>query len=77
MEKHTGFSERLGALTTETLAKLSTGAIVPYDACNADYDKYDDRGDVTYLGTGTIHTINGVKQKDNQVLHFWQFDWKR
>ncbi len=56
-----------------TIAKLTSGKLINYDAC-------DDHRIVPmywkafrYIGKGTIFSINEVKQSGEKIYHFWVY----
>ena len=44
---------------------------VIYDFCSKQKEAYPDITKKTYLGEGTIFSINNVQQSGNNVYHFW------
>ena len=50
------------------------GFMKDYNICSSKIDAYDDIKNKTYLGKGTIYSINDVVQNpaSTELLHFWE-----
>ncbi len=54
-------------------AKLTNGKIVTYDYYSKRRKDYDEiKVNLKYLGQGFIHAIDGVKENNSQVMHFFK-----
>lgn len=62
-------SEFAGVKIFSRKAKLEDGTIVDYDRASETSPVYNNH---TYLGKGTIHSINDIPQKGDELLHFFK-----
>lgn len=58
--------ERL--ITDPILLASIKGAAVPYDLCAPEFT---DRPRYDYIGRGPIHSVNGVRQRDDVLYYFY------
>ena len=61
------------ALTQGTVVKnaLIDNQIIEYDTCSSICRTLPDKG-FKYIGTGTIHSVNGIEQKANTQYSFFK-----
>lgn len=61
-----------GKPTSCCIAKLEDGLLVEYDVCGERREGVYNPKVFEYIGTGVIHSVDGVEQNWDRKVHFWK-----